>query len=107
MHFLLLLLSSKEIPELIGVEFLSRIMILLKICTAGATAEQIEAIPTIVVGHPGAESEKGCRCPICLEDVEPGALLRRMACKHQFHKSCLDKWLGHKSVCPICQQNLS
>lgn len=72
----------------------------------GASSEQIESIPTVVVGHNTSKEEHGCRCPICLEDIEAGAMLRKLTCKHYFHKACLDKWLSHKSVCPICQQKM-
>ena len=45
-----------------------------------------------------------CRCAICLEDYEAGAVLRMLPCRHQYHAACLDKWLACKATCPICQQ---
>ena len=50
--------------------------------------------------HEGRE----CRCAICLEDYESGAVLRMLPCRHQYHAACLDKWLACKATCPICQQ---
>lgn len=44
------------------------------------------------------------RCPICLTDYECGAAMRRLPCKHQFHKGCVDEWLLRKATCPICAQ---
>ena len=72
---------------------------------AGATAEAIQAIPTLVVGSEGDQHEgRECRCAICLEDYEAGAVLRMLPCRHQYHAACLDKWLACKATCPICQQ---
>ena len=59
----------------------------------------------MVVGSGGLRAGQDVRCPICLEDLLPGSVLRRLTCKHHFHKACLDTWLAHKAVCPICQQN--
>ena len=72
----------------------------------GATEEQIEAIQTTVVGASGVPPDSECKCPICLEDFLPGAVLRCMDCTHTFHKPCLDRWLTMKATCPICQRTV-
>ena len=73
----------------------------------GATEEQIEAIQTTVVGASGVPPDSECKCPICLEDFLPGAVLRCMDCTHTFHKPCLDRWLTMKATCPICQRTVA
>ncbi|BDA40512.1 probable E3 ubiquitin-protein ligase RNF12-A at C-terminar half [Coccomyxa sp. Obi] len=72
----------------------------------GATTQQIEHLPTVVVGASGMGPDKECKCPICLEEFVPGAVLHRLPCSHQFHRDCVDKWLAQKATCPICQQSL-
>ncbi|EIE26828.1 hypothetical protein COCSUDRAFT_59336 [Coccomyxa subellipsoidea C-169] len=72
----------------------------------GASAQQIEHLPTVIVGASGVGPDKECKCPICLEDFSPGAVLHRLPCTHQFHRDCVDKWLTQKATCPICQQCL-
>jgi hypothetical protein len=41
-------------------------------------------------------------CTICLEACRGGENLRRLPCKHCFHKQCIDRWLHTKAACPIC-----
>jgi len=46
-------------------------------------------------------------CNICCEDYITGQYKRTLpACKHIFHKKCVDKWLKSKSNCPICRNEL-
>ena len=73
---------------------------------AGASSQQIEHLPTSIVGPAGLGPDKECRCPICLEELVSGEVLRCLPCKHQFHRDCVDRWLTQKATCPICQQSL-
>lgn len=41
-------------------------------------------------------------CAVCLADFCGGDLLRRLPCRHHFHKSCIDKWLFRNKRCPLC-----
>lgn len=34
-----------------------------------------------------------CRCYICLVEYEEGESMRILPCHHEFHRSCIDKWL--------------
>ncbi|KIL61915.1 hypothetical protein M378DRAFT_108977 [Amanita muscaria Koide BX008] len=44
------------------------------------------------------------RCLICLDDYRPEEDVRMMACRHAFHKDCVDKWLQTgKNNCPACR----
>ena len=41
---------------------------------------------------------------MCLEDYQPGDLLRMLPCGHWFHQPCVDQWLTARSaLCPICK----
>ncbi|KAI9244878.1 hypothetical protein EDC94DRAFT_629150 [Helicostylum pulchrum] len=44
-------------------------------------------------------------CVICLDNFEPGNILRRLPCNHEYHRDCIDIWLTKKCAsCPLCQQ---
>lgn len=45
-------------------------------------------------------------CAVCLCDFQERDLLRRLPCGHSFHSRCVDKWLRHKKVCPLCVQDV-
>lgn len=42
-------------------------------------------------------------CAICLEEYKDGDNLGGMKCGHDFHVSCIKKWLEMKNVCPFCK----
>eukprot|EP00013_Stygamoeba_regulata_P005683 CAMPEP_0177640548 /NCGR_PEP_ID=MMETSP0447-20121125/6601_1 /TAXON_ID=0 /ORGANISM="Stygamoeba regulata, Strain BSH-02190019" /LENGTH=362 /DNA_ID=CAMNT_0019142625 /DNA_START=516 /DNA_END=1604 /DNA_ORIENTATION=+ len=67
--------------------------------------EQIAGIPTAVysAGMPGL-GEDNDRCCICLENYEPGVLLRELPCGHFYHQECVDTWLRESGLCPLCKQ---
>jgi|JI6StandDraft_1071083.scaffolds.fasta_scaffold13058_9 hypothetical protein len=46
-------------------------------------------------------------CSICMSDIQTGFRLAQLLCMHQFHQSCLRKWLTHRNVCPLCKSNIS
>ncbi|GAA5801461.1 hypothetical protein HPULCUR_006907 [Helicostylum pulchrum] len=42
-------------------------------------------------------------CVICLDNFEPGNILRRLPCNHEYHRDYI--WLTKKCAsCPLCQQ---
>ncbi|KAF8407195.1 hypothetical protein HHK36_006322 [Tetracentron sinense] len=44
------------------------------------------------------------QCYICLADYEEGDKIRVLPCRHEYHMSCVDKWLKEiKGVCPLCR----
>lgn len=42
-------------------------------------------------------------CPVCLENIVPGELVRRLPCLDLYHKDCIDKWLKENTKCPVCR----
>ncbi|PIN05712.1 hypothetical protein CDL12_21741 [Handroanthus impetiginosus] len=46
-------------------------------------------------------------CRVCLSIYEEGDEVRKLKCKHTFHKGCLDTWLQQESAtCPLCRTNV-
>lgn len=54
------------------------------------------------------EGGVGCEpseCSVCLSLYEEGDEVRKLKCKHTFHKSCVDTWLQQDSAtCPLCRR---
>ncbi|KAF2310517.1 hypothetical protein GH714_013485 [Hevea brasiliensis] len=44
------------------------------------------------------------QCYICLAEYEEGEKIRVLPCHHEYHMSCVDKWLKEiHGVCPLCR----
>ncbi|KAE8691338.1 hypothetical protein F3Y22_tig00110890pilonHSYRG00939 [Hibiscus syriacus] len=44
------------------------------------------------------------QCRICLSEYEEEEKIRVLPCQHEFHMSCVDKWLKEiQGVCPLCR----
>eukprot|EP00746_Dinoflagellata_sp_MGD_P014273 gnl/MRDRNA2_/MRDRNA2_131214_c0_seq1.p1 gnl/MRDRNA2_/MRDRNA2_131214_c0~~gnl/MRDRNA2_/MRDRNA2_131214_c0_seq1.p1 ORF type:complete len:563 (+),score=93.04 gnl/MRDRNA2_/MRDRNA2_131214_c0_seq1:63-1751(+) len=53
---------------------------------------------------PECQNNVSTQCMVCLCEFEAGEELRRLACRHLFHKDCIDEWLVRSNVCPVCKQ---
>ena len=42
-------------------------------------------------------------CCICLQPYKEDQWITYLGCFHSFHKTCIDKWLDKKCVCPLCK----
>ncbi|KAF6147619.1 hypothetical protein GIB67_031610 [Kingdonia uniflora] len=48
------------------------------------------------------------QCYICLAEYEEGDTIRILPCRHEYHMSCVDKWLKEiHGVCPLCRGDVS
>jgi len=82
----------------------------------GATPEQIENSSSLHVLGETDESVKEqlkennqTTCNICLEEFKAGDEIRKLntgACRHAYHKECIDQWLSRVPSCPICKTEL-
>lgn len=81
----------------------------------------VEKVPSMQEGKPSSkkgkldetngekdkgEKEEDCTvevCPVCLENIVPGELVRRLPCLDLYHKDCIDKWLKENTKCPVCR----
>lgn len=66
----------------------------------GATPSEIRRLPSHTVPDDRASH---IQCAICLDTCKPGDIIRTTPCFHQFHASCVDKWLEIKATCPVCK----
>ena len=50
----------------------------------------------------GYDVEK--ECAVCMSQFERGDHVRMLPCRHEFHTSCIDKWLLEQNrTCPCCR----
>ncbi|XP_044740889.1 uncharacterized protein LOC123302146 [Chrysoperla carnea] len=52
------------------------------------------------------ETEDDMTCVICMSLTTKLELLRKLPCRHIFHRDCIDKWLGFNGICPTCRRNV-
>ncbi len=51
-------------------------------------------------------------CTICFEDIKSSQFIRKLPCKHKFHKRCIDNWLyismneSEEIQCPLCRKKI-
>ena len=72
--------------------------------------ESIELQVQVPLERDGIDKERETTCCICLDNeknLKPGQEVRELPCQHRFHTSCIDEWLSHNSICPLCRQDLS
>lgn len=47
-------------------------------------------------------------CPICLDPMEPGEVVKQLRCKHSYHRHCLVTFIAREAKrtirCPMCRQ---
>eukprot|EP00190_Bangiopsis_sp_CCMP1999_P007283 CAMPEP_0198722502 /NCGR_PEP_ID=MMETSP1475-20131203/214_1 /TAXON_ID= ORGANISM="Unidentified sp., Strain CCMP1999" /NCGR_SAMPLE_ID=MMETSP1475 /ASSEMBLY_ACC=CAM_ASM_001111 /LENGTH=289 /DNA_ID=CAMNT_0044483413 /DNA_START=135 /DNA_END=1004 /DNA_ORIENTATION=- len=82
----------------------------------GASKGSIERLPTYIYkaehadanvpntssdAHDVSETKTGCT--ICLEEFCEEENVRILPCFHQFHVSCVDRWLLQQAKCPVCK----
>ncbi|KAL7420252.1 hypothetical protein Q5752_005221 [Cryptotrichosporon argae] len=56
-----------------------------------------------------AQDERDECCPVCQDEYDAKDEVSTTACKHTYHKSCLDSWLQtpNRSTCPMCRRDLA
>lgn len=66
----------------------------------------VDSFPVKTYGSPGRSesSDDVAKCYICLAEYEEGDKIRVLPCHHEYHMSCVDKWLKEiHGVCPLCR----
>ncbi|KAF6990017.1 hypothetical protein CFC21_007276 [Triticum aestivum] len=70
-----------------------------------APKEIVESLPVKVYRKPlKHQTDEAAQCYICLVEYEEGDCVRILPCNHEFHLTCVDKWLKEiHRVCPLCR----
>lgn len=69
--------------------------------------DEIQKLPKyIVTKETMKDFTDGERCVVCMSDFDVGEDLRILPCAHEFHASCVDKWLQTNATCPICRSTV-
>ena len=50
-------------------------------------------------------TETNFQCSICLDEVEVGDEKYVLHCRHEFHPSCIFRWMRESKKCPVCRQH--
>mmetsp|Transcript_6240 Transcript_6240/g.8177 ORF Transcript_6240/g.8177 Transcript_6240/m.8177 type:complete len:345 (-) Transcript_6240:2554-3588(-) len=56
--------------------------------------------------HLLCEGAPSITCPVCLERMVLGTVVKRLPCKHFFHPNCVLPWLEKHCTCPSCRYEL-
>ncbi|XP_004509520.1 uncharacterized protein [Cicer arietinum] len=67
----------------------------------------VDSLPLKLYDKLLKDQEDATECYICLVEYEDGDSVRVLPCHHEFHRTCIDKWLKEiHSVCPLCRRNI-
>ncbi|KAF5287136.1 hypothetical protein FQR65_LT12322 [Abscondita terminalis] len=62
----------------------------------------VAARPPVVEQVPNY-TDNDTDCAVCLQKFSP---IKTLPCKHQFHASCINKWLEIQKTCPKCNRQV-
>ncbi|KAK8639904.1 hypothetical protein V6N13_138270 [Hibiscus sabdariffa] len=69
-----------------------------------APKEVVESLPVKLYKSQKLKNDEVVQCYICLVEYEEGDIIRGLPCNHEFHRTCIDKWLKEiHRVCPLCR----
>ncbi|XP_054825582.1 uncharacterized protein LOC129323062 isoform X2 [Prosopis cineraria] len=72
-----------------------------------APYEVVESLPVKSYTKLHKHQEDAAQCYICLVEYEDGDSMRVLPCHHEFHLTCIDKWLKEiHRVCPLCRGDI-
>ncbi|KAG5275837.1 hypothetical protein AALO_G00125110 [Alosa alosa] len=61
-------------------------------------------LPTMIFSAECANGKSDCG--ICLSDYVEGEQLMTLPCNHNFHRSCVSRWLQQSPTCPVCRTQI-
>ncbi|XP_014510494.1 probable E3 ubiquitin-protein ligase RHG1A isoform X1 [Vigna radiata var. radiata] len=72
-----------------------------------APNDVVDSLPVKLYEKLHKHQEDGAQCYICLVEYEDGDNMRVLPCHHEFHRTCIDKWLKQiHRVCPLCRGDI-
>ena len=69
------------------------------------TTGSAEALETSDNSRPPRDRENDM-CLICRSEYEPGEVLQRLPCFHEYHRDCITNWLVQEARCPVCRNEV-
>lgn len=52
-------------------------------------------------------STDSASCMICFDDFTARQRFKKMpGCRHEYHDTCIDKWLSEEKRCPVCNKEI-
>jgi len=76
----------------------------------GASSDAIDRLPTRKWNSSDEQqspSEDKPSCSICMYEYEVDQEVRTLPCEHEFHATCIDRWLRIKRECPLCRADIT
>lgn len=71
----------------------------------GLSEEVINSLPQIKWQSRNDACDEACA--ICFENFEVGQMVKKLpGCSHEYHSSCIDKWLQTEKRCPVCNEEV-
>ncbi|KAK7386837.1 hypothetical protein VNO78_27175 [Psophocarpus tetragonolobus] len=72
-----------------------------------APNDVVDSLPVKLYEKLHKHQEDAAQCYICLVEYEDGDNMRVLPCHHEFHRTCIDKWLKEiHRVCPLCRGDI-
>ncbi|XP_027917794.1 uncharacterized protein LOC114176820 isoform X1 [Vigna unguiculata] len=72
-----------------------------------APNDVVDSLPVKLYEKLHKHQDDGAQCYICLVEYEDGDNMRVLPCHHEFHRTCIDKWLKQiQRVCPLCRGDI-
>lgn len=72
-----------------------------------ASEDLINQLPRKPVDKTMLGDDEKAECSICMDNVEMGAEVTVLPCKHWFHFECVQSWLKEHDTCPHCRKPIT
>ncbi|XP_013618743.1 PREDICTED: uncharacterized protein LOC106325253 [Brassica oleracea var. oleracea] len=67
-----------------------------------ASKRMVDELPDVDV----TSEELSIGCAICKDEIVVEEKVKRLPCRHYYHKECIVPWLGIRNTCPVCRYEL-
>ncbi|XP_046857521.1 E3 ubiquitin-protein ligase RNF126-like [Xenia sp. Carnegie-2017] len=70
-----------------------------------ADEKHIQSLPTVKISQEDVDAS--LECPVCKEMFILHEEVKKLPCKHCYHKDCIIPWLKKHNSCPICRLSIN